>query len=314
MGGWASTKTQNTKLTPEIIRQSLSILKQFESSFNRYLRLNQIETIKISSPVGSGAYYLRDLESHPEKEYGDIDVHMIIPRIVGLSSHQNKEFFYTKIAEFCKTTNRFESHGKGVFLALGDCKFVQVDLIAIFSEHAQWAQVLTPEYGTKGVLCSTLYTSLAETLMMSFSEEGVRAKIKDGQRVPFNIRSGTTTHTVTIDPRQWGIDIVKYLNGNTISTRLNNYPGMKSEIQVTDIVETIKGIAESLEMSRQLPTKFLTKEDFLESVKNNYLARIESRIQSSKFDKAETDEAKQKVDALKNMLYTRSNEIAGLLI
>jgi hypothetical protein len=314
-GGWASVKTQGTRITPETVDQVVSKMQEFESQFNQYLKQQNIPEIEIGRPVGSGTYYKRDLQQNPDREYGDIDIQFIIPEIDGMTTAQTVSQYMTAVKEFSEQQPGFESEtGKNVIVQIGTQDYAQVDLVAIFKGRVEWSTALAPEYGTKGVLSASIYSALAEALNISISDLGVQAKTRDGKVVPFRQRKDTETKTVSTDKNNWGVDIVKFLGGDTVSDRLQEHPGMKEEVRIADITETVKGIAESLEQSNSLPEGYDSGEELLEKIQEVYLSKIDKIISSSKFDKAETAAAKKKAEETKQMLYDKSRKIASMIV
>lgn len=303
-GGWASSKTQGTKLTPKLLADARSNLKQFETELNEFLQTENLEPIEIGKPVGSGTYYERDLEVNPTKEYGDIDVAFYIPRLPETTPNQNITTYTKAVENFCNQSNgRYETeNGANVIFQLDSNRFVQVDLVAIFHEHKDWATALTPEWNTKGVLSASLLSALAEALSLSIGSQGVQAKTINNKLVKFNISKGTKLHTISTNKANWAVDIAKFLGSKKLSPSLLKNPGMKDETKIVDIIASIKGIAESL-----------GNPELLSTIKTVYLNKINKIIASSKFDKAETPDAIKKADETKKMLAKKSNEIASLL-
>ncbi len=315
MGGWASTKTQGTIITPQAVLEVVMHLPEFEKQLNQYLSIQGLEPIKIGDPVGSGTYYQKDLEHDPNREYGDIDVQFIIKRNESLSANQNIQQYMTAVKDFTHRSSKYETEtGKNVIFDIGKDRFVQVDLVAIFYENLDWTKTQAPEHGTKGVLSASLYSALAKALEISISDKGIQARTKQGKLVPFRMKKDTQLVNISANKISWGIDVADFFGANEVSQCLKKYSGMKQEVKIKDIVNTIKGIAETLENNHALPDGYATKTDFLETIKNIYLEKINSVINSSKFNKAETPEAKRKAEDTKQMLKDKSQEIAGEII
>jgi hypothetical protein len=74
MGGWATTKTQGTKITPVVLEEAVSVLENIFSKFNQYAASLKMAPLKVLGPGGSGVYYKQDLAENPEKAYGDVDI------------------------------------------------------------------------------------------------------------------------------------------------------------------------------------------------------------------------------------------------
>ena len=136
-----------------------------------------------SNPVGSTYYYQRDLQDNPDKEYGDIDVHFFIPRLPDQTDAANAATYATAVKEFADSTPGISTDsGRNVIFKLGN-DHIQVDLVMAYYENKEWLGALTPEHNIKGVIGSTVYSSLAELLNLSISTNGVQAKLRDGQPV-----------------------------------------------------------------------------------------------------------------------------------
>ena len=186
-GGWASTLTQGTKITPQLVKYIMKLLQQdFIVLLNTFLKRKGLDTVEISSPGGSATYYQRDLEKQPSKEYGDIDVQFHIPRITDTGNNENITIYKNAIKEFCDSTNNYSTeNGTNIILRVGQ-DYVQVDLIYSFYENKEWTKALRPEWNLKGVLANSIYSSRGEALDLSIGGgHGVQAKTINGKIVPF---------------------------------------------------------------------------------------------------------------------------------
>jgi hypothetical protein len=307
-GGWATTKTQSTKITPQIVKAGFELMvNQFVPALNKFLQSKQLGPTKISRPGGSATYYQRDLDQQPDKEYGDIDVQFHIPRIDDTTSNSNVEIYKKAIQEFCQGNQTFETdNGTNIIIPVAN-GYVQVDLVYSYYDAEEWTKALAPAWNVKGVLCNSLYSSLGEALSISFGGgNGIQVKTKGGEVVPFKTVKDVDLHTISMNPKTWAVDIAKYFGGKMVPG-LKSYPGMLDEIRVTDIVNSIRGIAESLEKAGKSDAT-----ELLNKVKNIYLAKIEKAATSSKFDKAATPEAIAKAEKTKAMLLLKSQEFAQL--
>jgi hypothetical protein len=109
-GGWASTATQNTVITPAVIGEAVANLNEFAREYNAWQAENELGLeIKIGNPKGSGTYYKRDLQQDPEREYGDIDIECFIHSREGVSSAQLITQYKNAIVEFTKHSQDFSS-------------------------------------------------------------------------------------------------------------------------------------------------------------------------------------------------------------
>jgi hypothetical protein len=55
-GGWSSTLTQNTTLTPKVLKAADDATREFATAFNSYLKGIGLPEIKFIRPVGSGTW------------------------------------------------------------------------------------------------------------------------------------------------------------------------------------------------------------------------------------------------------------------
>lgn len=308
-GGWASTKTQNTIITPTVVRDAVRVMQFFGEQFNQFLAQKNLPPIEIGRPCGSSTYYERDMEKQPNKEYGDIDINFHIPEMPGMNNNQTVTLFSNAVKEFCDATHGFETeNGKNVIVQLGD-QYVQVDLVVSYIKNKEWSKALAPEWNVKGVLCASLYSALAQALNLSIGGHGIQAKTLNGERVKFSTIKGVTLHQVTNNKDNWAIDVAAYLGCKHFTTRLKEYPGLKDEARVSDIINSIKGIASSLDING-----IMNSSELLSTIKDIYLQKINAVIDSSKFNKAETPAAIQKAADTKAMLAKKSAEIAKLIV
>jgi hypothetical protein len=313
-GGWASAKTQGTTITPQVMAEVVKSLPQFEKALNDFLEQQGLPPVKIGRPVGSGTYYQRDLKQNPDKEYGDIDVQFVIPRDESLSANQNTQQYMNAVKQFADQNPQYETEsGKNVIFDIGNGDYVQVDLVAIFEGKLEWSKTQAPEYGTKGVLCASLYSALAEALGVSISDRGIQARIRDGAVVPFRQRKNTELVDISDSKDSWGIDLARFFGAENPSDTLEQHPGMKQEVKISDIILTMQGVAGTLEQEQALPDAYGSAEELLNKIKAVYLDKINAVINSSKFDKAETPQAKRKAEETKQMLKDKSQNIASKL-
>jgi hypothetical protein len=299
-GGWASTLTQSTHITPALVDVVIQSMPALQQALNAFLHLKDLPPVKIGTPVGSTTYYKRDLVQNPTREYGDIDVNFFIPKLASVTDNANEQTYSSAIKEFCDSDLNYSTdNGTNVIIKVGN-EYVQVDFVTSYYENEQWSRALGPEYNVKGVLSASLYSSLAEALNLSFSGRGVQVKIQHGLPVSFRQTKNTELKTVTNNPHTWAIDIAKFLGANAISPRLEKYPGMGDEIKTTNTINSIIGIAESL-----------GKPELIEQVKAIYISKISKAVNSSKFDKAETPEAIKKAEDTKALLTREAQRILG---
>lgn len=299
-GGWASTLTQGTKITPQLVNVVIGQLPRVEQQLNQYLSTKGLAAVKIGRPVGSTTYYQRDLTQNPTREYGDIDVNMFIPKLPDITDNANESLYTTSIKEFADANPNYSTNnGTNVILKIGN-DYVQVDFVISYYDAEEWSRALGPEYNVKGVLSASLTSSLAEALNLSISGRGVQVKLRNGEPVSFRQSRDVELKTITKNPKTWAADIARFFGATDLSPRLEKYPGMGDEVRTQDLVNSIIGIAETLGMP-----------ELVEQVKAIYRDKIVKAINSSKFDKAETPAAKKKAEDTKALLAAGMERILG---
>jgi hypothetical protein len=312
-GGWASTTTQDTKITPHLVAEVVTRLKVFERELNVYLTQRDLPEVDLSRPAGSATYYKRDLAHRPDAEYGDVDVQFHVHKLPNMSANAALAVYKDAIKDFLRNNTEFSTDNGVNIIVKVRAGYVQVDLIYSFMEARAWTLALAPEYKVKGVLCNSLYSSLGLALNISFGGgHGVQAKTRGGELVPFSVQKDVELTTISLDPHNWALDIARYFGATKLSPRLKKYPGLLDEVRVTDIVSSIRGIAETLEASGVLPKPYQTAEDLIHKVKEIYLDKINKATQSTKFHKATTPDAQAKAQKTKQSLADQSAKIASL--
>lgn len=325
-GGWASTETQDTVITPKTVAEIVETLKGFEKSYNSWQAKNGYDTeIKMGNPKGSGTYYRRDLSQDPTREYGDIDMECFIHSREGVKSAQRITEYKQAITEYCLQSPDYSTeNGTNIIMRTTDGP-VQVDLLYTYHEHADWSRALSPEYRVKGVISTSLTSALAEVLNLSFSSQGIQVKIRNNQPVSFRQSKDTELRTVSLDPNNWAKDIYSLYYYLSHGEKPSEFPGglevhsgLKDEQRLSDIVLSIKSLANALEETNLLGHGALiglpTKQDLVRSVATVYSNKLETAEHSSKFDKAQTPAAVEKAKKTKLMLAKYRNEITKLLL
>ncbi len=309
-GGWLDLRTQSTHITPYIVENVVKFLKKFEILFNKYLtdKLGLLP-IEVGNPCGSTTYYKKDLIHDPNKEYGDIDVNFHLPAeipfVKAVSIYKNA------IKSFCKDQLDIDSETGGNLIAKINNQWIQIDLIMSGSNNKEWVKLLASEWKIKGVLSGSLFSSLAQVLNLSFGGTGIQAKLLNGKLVPFRISKNTQIINISNNPLAWAFDIAKFFGATKFSKLLIENPGLKDDQHIEDIIKSIKGLAITLEDSGKLSK---TADNLLKEISLVYLKKIDAVINSSKFDKAESIEAKEKAMKTKQILANKSEEYANALI
>ena len=324
-GGWASTLTQDTKITPPMVGKAVAAISFFITAFNTFLDSKDMPPVKQGHPVGSSNYWQRDIKLNPNKEYGDMDYLFFIPRLPDTTDAKNSSIYAELVKEFLKGKQDIQTeNGLNLILKMG-AGYMQVDLVHGYYENKDWLRALVPEYNVKGVVSMSLYSSVAELLDLSIGSYGVQAKVKGGVPVSFRQSKDTQLINISKDPANWARATVawfyKIAGGQgkpNIPPELENAPGVNAdEMKVSDIAAAIKGVAAGLEANRLFGKLNLSNisnaQDMLQKVNSIYAGKMQSKINDPKFNKAQTPAAKQKVEDTRAKLSKAIDWIDSLL-
>jgi Putative amidoligase enzyme len=323
-GGYASTLTQNTKITPAVVDVAVKHIQKFIKDFNKYLASKDLPPVKGGEPVGSTFYYKKDQIENPEKEYGDIDVRFFIPQLPNMSDAAITALYAKEVKEFAEIEpNLSTSTGKNVIFKIGPNDYIQVDLVMSYYDNKEWMGALVPERNIKGVIGSSVYSSLAELLNLSIGDYGVRAKMRDGQPVSFRQSKNTDLVTISKNPKEWALDILRFyanlagVEDPVITKDLSQHRGSNPDnIRIADTVDAIKGLGHSLEANDLFGRGSLSHipnyHKYINDIENIYANKINSVINSSKFDKAVEPQAAAKAQSDKQKLQTGLEMVQGL--
>jgi len=317
-GGWSSQLTQNTRLTPSVVEECVYLYQKFVDDFNSYLKSKNLPEVQAGKPVGSSAYFKKDIQDYPDKEYGDVDMMFYIPKIEGASDNKNKSIYSKEILEYLKDNQNVQSeNGTNLIFKLKDGGYAQIDLVNAYYENKDWAAArMTPERGIKGAIGGYLYSSLADILNLSISANGVQVKLKNNSPVKFTSGKVDKIDTVTRDISNLGMDICKYYykiitnkspETMKISPSLRKTPGINPEdVKNIDIANTVKGIGDTLELNGLFGQGSLSNidstNDFINKIAKVYYDKMNDAINAPKFDKAEGPEGQRKAEDAKNKL------------
>lgn len=332
-GGWNSTATQGTVITPEVVRSALTVVGKFVEGFNRWLASNGHQPVEIGHPLGSTAHHTKDPD---DKVYGDIDLQMIAPDAEGtktpsqFAAHWNKLLDqYVSEVSPSMIYDQGKDSGGHVVLSLGDGKYVQVDMLWTNRALSNWMRYrMTPAHNIKGATYGNLFSTLGEIMHISIQSAGAQMKIKDGEPVPFaKSRKYDSLETLTTNIETFGLDLLKKLyermhpgkdpSKAKIDPMLAANPGINPEdITASRLVSVIKGLGKSFEANNMFG-RFNLKDisdydDFVSKFKSHYMDKIRDAAAATKFDKAETPEAKARAEDAKNKLLSNGTAIMGL--
>ena len=326
-GGWGTTLNQNTRLTPALVKKTVKVAEEFFKDLNGYLTKENLEEVEFLGPVGSVSYYTKDEIDQPDKEYGDIDTLISIPRLDNMTEYKNVQTYYNKILDFVNSydtnvvipTPEAKTAGQFIMIKVGD-DVVQVDLIFTFTQTKDWAKSrYKPEHNVKGALFGNLLSSLAETLHLSIQGYGVQAKFKDGMIVPFRTQKAQTK-TLSVNPKEFMIDILKFVAGDDakVHNDLKKYPGFKQDdIKIENIAHSIKGLAKSFTLNNSYAVghlkSYANEDEFVNKIGVTYKQKMDKAIGSTKFDKASTEISVQKAKQIKKQFSEVSQKIIDVL-
>lgn len=312
-GGWDTTATQGTVITPSVVKKSLVQAQRFVDGFNSFLKSKGIPPTKLGVPTGSSAYHHVDKE---DKIYGDVDLQIVVPELEDtkdLTTSQAQGYWYRLMDEFYKSTKPDYMHdssepGHPIF-SVGDDKWVQVDFMPHTTRLAKWGAARTvPERGVKGLLHGNMFSVLGELLMMSIQHAGVQYKDRDGVKQPYTgTRKNYVLKTISIEPETFVMDIFKHeaelqgIKKPVIDPLLAKHPGKDIEnVKIENLANAIKGLAKSFESNRMYGKGDLAgysdAGDFLSKFWDLYKSKAMKDVEAKKRDKAETPEAKARAE------------------
>ncbi len=332
-GGWETKITQDTIITPAVVGSALKAVQSFIKGFNSWLGSKGYQPVSVGHPLGSTAYHANDPE---DSRYGDIDLQMIAPEVEGAATPSQFSAHWNGLLDTYISTNSpkgIYDQGKAsnghVIFNLGNNAYVQVDLLWTKPSLSRWMRYrMTPAKGIKGATYGNLFSTLGEIMHLSIQSAGVQMKIKDGTPVPFaKSRKYSSLETLSTDVENFGVDILKALYGRMhpnstdadmiIDPLLLSNPGVDTNsITAARMVNLIKGLGKSFE-SNGMFGKFNLRDianydQFISAFKSHYMDKIQDAVAATKFDKAESPEAKARAEDTKSKLLSHGTAVMGL--
>ena len=318
MGGWATTKTQGTKITPAVLQEAIRVLENIFNDFNQWAQAHGFDSLTVVGPGGSGVYFKKDLAENPDKAYGDVDILVMYP----LTEPQGRQAEIDTLKKYnglflqwsAETTRPDLDKEETNAISKGTLKLVinltdgpvQVDIISTFNYSSDWAKArYTPIRGIKGFVVGFLYQAFGNALDVSVTDRGVVAKIKGGELVGPTLRKGVEERIVTRDFNRFLAQLAEFTDeftrGEKRAVQLDQYleqhPGIDvADLSLEQICNGILGFARTLEQNGtfELPkSKYKNSQQFLQEVVDIYKIKIDKHTSSSKYNKAETDLAFQ---------------------
>jgi hypothetical protein len=321
-GGWATTKTQDTVITPDVISQVVKIFDRLSSEFNGHLRELELPSLDFLKPIGSGTWWSDDVNEQPDKVYGDVDYMIAYPTLkltAGKSREDeiatvklyNKELLMWLEAEKFPGIDIPESKAVSndssvkliaeVNLKTGQIGYVQVDMVVTHKEYSDWAVFrMTPIKNVKGFVLGNLYSSFGEVLDLSIQARGVRAKFEGDIMRPYSIRKNAEEKEISINAKTFMLDIAQFFweqSGTDTpfkGTPIESWKGMdRNNPQFEDFCEGIRLVAKTLGTLGEFGTtiKYKSERDLLNAVVNQYEKKMMTTYNSTKFDKAKSPAA-----------------------
>lgn len=332
MGGWATEKTQETVITPEVIKEVVEITEKLSKEFNGHLKELNLPSLYFLSPVGSGTWWEDDLKNNPEKTYGDVDFMVAYPTLtltdkgersdeIATVKMYNKELLMWLDSEKFPNVDLEESRKMStdssikllyeIKLKSGRPAFIQVDFIVTHKEYSKWALFrMTPMKNVKGFVIGKLYTALGDALDLSIQVRGVRAKFDGDIMKPYSIRKNVEDRELTSNPDTFVLDIAKFFWEQSKTDKpfqnlpIHKWRGMGSVPNFEKFCEAIILLGETLSQLGEFGAtiKYKNNREFLQSVYSNYEKGMMIAYNSPKFKKAKSKNAIEMMNKTRNLI------------
>lgn len=334
-GGWASTKTQGTPLTPKVIKSIVDLMNKISFEFNSHLREIGLPELDIMKPIGSGTWWKEDMTNQPDKTYGDVDYMVAYPTLKLTSGNEredeiasvklyNRELLMFLEADRFPGVDMEETRKASVDSSLklileidieGTRGWVQVDMVVTHKEYADWAVFrMTPIKNVKGFVLGNLYSSFGEVLDLSIQARGVRVKFDGEVMAPYSKRKGVEEKTLSQDIQTFMVDIARFFwqqantgKAFTESETLKNWKGMNpNDPRFEDLCDGINAVADTLAQLGEFGTtiKYRNRDQFIKAVIDRYEEKMMTTYNSSKFDKAQTPAAEAAIKKIRGFIDT----------
>jgi hypothetical protein len=320
-GGWRSTATQSTIITPKKVSNILDAMNKFVSEFNAYSNLPPIES---NGPVGSAMYYKQDLDKN-DVQYGDIDIQIVLPeetndRTSQLASNKKysdkiRQFIQEKKPSYIYPNFQDKDFGTGYLIFNVDNEKIQVDLVLSYKVSAEWTKIrTTPEKGLKGFVTGTLLSALSNALNVVLgSNTNPYVNTVDGKVASSLIK--TNAKPVFFIPNQVFLDILKFYGNLAGVTKVNSsalqghYGLDATDPSLKKKCEAVVALSKALDNNRAFDqgvvvskdgVKFKSREEFVKYVLDTFIKNMESASTAKKLEKAATPEAMKNIEKIKH--------------
>ena len=319
-GGWRSTETQSTVITPRLVEKTISVFEKFLEEFNSY---SGFPPLKFNGPVGSAVYYKDDLDN-PDVTYGDVDFQVVYPldandrarqlETLKIYSDKIRQFITDKHPSYIVPNLEDKDYGSAYLIFDVDGKKIQIDLVKSYTVTADWVKTrTTPEKGLKGFVTGMLLSALSETLNVSVgSNANPHFNVLDGEIVSGPLKKGTSQHY--LNPKEVYLDIVKYYAKkagieNVDVSKLEGHYGLSDsdprfKRKCEDVVALantldVNGIFDSGVIKTKIGTKITSRQQFISTVKEIFIGMMNQAKTAKKFEKASTPQAYATIEKVK---------------
>jgi hypothetical protein len=317
-GGWRSTETQSTVITPIKIIKIIEVFDKFVDEFNQF---SGLPPIKSNGPVGSALYYKNDLGDE-SVTCGDADIQVVYPVETNDKALQisTKKLYDEKIREFINTKNPSyllknptdKEYGYLIFVIDGEN--VQVDLVKSFTVTADWVKVRTAtERGLKGFVTGMLMSAFSEVLNVAIgSNANPHFSLLNGQIVGSLLKKGASQHY--LNPSEVYLDIIKYygnmagkdtIDDSNLKGRMGlnpNDPRFKTRCEdIVAIANTLdaNGIFEAGVIRSKDGDVIKSRQQFVDKIKQTFIQMMEQTKTAKKFDNTTTAQAFATIEKVK---------------
>jgi hypothetical protein len=334
-GGWATTKTQDTTITPDVIAEVVSLMKDLSTKFNQFIADQALPPLDFTQPIGSGTWWSDDLQTQPDKTYGDVDFMLAYPilkltdkgeradELATVKLYNNQlldwldgaglKYIDPKETRAISTVDSIK-----LLMVLPGDRYIQVDLVVTHTDYKEWAIFrFTPERNVKGFVMGKMYTAFANLLELSIQPRGVRAKFVGDIMVPYSKRAGAIEKLISLSAEDFMHDIAKFFweqSGTDKpyqpSASLQTWKGMdKHNPTFQDLCAGIRGVADTLEQLGEFGSvlKYKSAQDFLKALVDQYDTVMTGTANSTKFAKAQTPAAFAAIEKIRSLIdkYTK---------
>jgi hypothetical protein len=331
-------------IRPKVIADSVKKLAAISSDFVKHCKETELPPLEFLKPIGSGTWYKEDIDSQPDKVYGDVDFMVSYPTL-NLTEKGERDNEIASVKLYNEELLNFLKLRKYSFIDIAETEkvssptdlklimqvateegdgWIQVDMVVTHSGYKEWAVFrMTPIRNVKGFVLGNLYSAFGEVLEVSIQPRGVRAKFAGTQMVSYSKRAGAEDKMITSNVESFMHDIAKFFWEQSGTDKpyeeaasLSSWKGIDpNSPTMEDLVNGIRGVADTLEKLGEFGTviKYKSSKELLDAVKNRYIQKMEAAASNTKFDKAETPAAKAAAEKVKTLVSTYIGKIKDAL-